>query len=317
LFLIKTNELGEGHSHQHGKHESHKHSQFSNQHKHETCDHGHSTHHTHNPHKHSKKPPSLKISPNKRYGRGEFDSPVQRLITSPLEALTKSSPNDKADLSTEKTDTTLTDQHNTSAHSHQEIAPHHHHHDHQEHHDHDHKHHHHDHHHDHDHGHHHHHEEDLNIRAAMIHIIGDILQSVGVIIASIVILFNPDKFKIIDPILTILFSVIVLFTTKRILADCLNVIMQSTPTHIDADEIKVLIEHVPNVKSVHNLHIWSLTTGKPVLSAHVFAEGDLAQALSKITKVCRKEGIKHTTIQIEHIHDEENENFINCDHDVC
>jgi len=151
----------------------------------------------------------------------------------------------------------------------------------------------------------------------MIHIIGDILQSVGVIIASIVILFNPDKFKVIDPILTILFSVIVLFTTKRILADCLNVIMQSTPIHIDADEIKILIENVPNVKSVHNLHIWSLTTGKPVLSAHVFAEGDLAQTLFKITKVCRKQGIKHSTIQIEHIHDEENENFINCEHDVC
>ena len=143
------------------------------------------------------------------------------------------------------------------------------------------------------------------------------MQSVGVIIASIIILFNPEKFKIIDPILTILFSIIVLFTTKRILADCLNVIMQSTPTHVDADEIKAMIGDVPGVKSVHNLHIWSLTVGKPVLSAHVFAEGDLAQALSKITKLCRKEGIKHTTIQIEHIHDEENENFINCDHDVC
>ena len=105
-------------------HESHKHSQFSHQHKNVSCTHSHgnSTHKKDDTHKHSKKPPSLKISPNKRYGRGEFDSPVQRLITSPLEVqlknyiisifkvLTKSSPNDKADLSTEKTDTTLTDQ---------------------------------------------------------------------------------------------------------------------------------------------------------------------------------------------------------------
>ena len=93
--------------------------------------------------------------------------------------------------------------------------------------------------------------------------------------------------------------------------------MQSTPIHLDADEIKRLIELVPNVKSVHNLHIWSLTVGKPVLSAHVFADGDLSEVLAKVTKVCRKEGIKHTTIQIEEIHDEEHQNFINCDHEIC
>lgn len=157
----------------------------------------------------------------------------------------------------------------------------------------------------------------MNIRAAIIHIIGDILQSVGVIIASIVIQFSPEKLKIIDPLLTILFSIIVLFTTKRILTDCWNVIMQSTPLQFNLEDIAQQFASVPNVLSVHNLHIWSLTIGKPVLTAHVYVNGESSLVLKALSDICRKMNIHHSTIQIEIIHDEEHPAYVNCQHNIC
>lgn len=105
---------------------------------------------------------------------------------------------------------------------------------------------HHDHHSNHDHHEHLHkhnnEEENVNIRAAIIHIIGDIIQSVGVVIASLIIYFEP-KYVVVDPLCTFVFSIIVLFTTVNITKQCLNILMESSPKKLDRDEITHKIMH--------------------------------------------------------------------------
>lgn len=110
-------------------------------------------------------------------------------------------------------------------------------------------------HHDHDHDHDDHDEDDhhhnLNIRAAFIHVVGDLIQSVGVVIAAIVIKIYP-QYYIIDPICTFIFSVIVLFTTIPILCDCIRVFMEGTPTGVDPNK---LITDLYNVRKLNGINI--------------------------------------------------------------
>lgn len=105
---------------------------------------------------------------------------------------------------------------------------------------------HHDHHSHHDHHqhlhNHNHEEENVNIKAAIIHIIGDIIQSVGVVIASLIIYFEP-KYVVVDPLCTFVFSIIVLFTTVNITKQCLNILMESSPKKLNRDEITHKIMH--------------------------------------------------------------------------
>jgi zinc transporter 2 len=83
----------------------------------------------------------------------------------------------------------------------------------------------------------------INLRAAMIHIIGDIIQSIGVIIAAIIVFYFP-QFQIIDPLMTIIFSIIVMFTTFPIIKQCLLVIMQAVPAEYNLNEINNIVKGV-------------------------------------------------------------------------
>ena len=80
------------------------------------------------------------------------------------------------------------------------------------------------------------HTENVNVRAALIHVIGDIVQSIGVIIAALIIYFVPSA-SIADPICTFLFSIIVIFTTIQIVRDCISVLMEGTPTDVDTEKL--------------------------------------------------------------------------------
>ena len=101
----------------------------------------------------------------------------------------------------------------------------------------------------------------INLRAAIIHAIGDALFSVGVIIASLVIFFKPE-WKIVDPICTFVFSLIVLYTTVRILKDSVFVLMEATPSHVDADRLKLELSRIFGVSDVHCFHVWLLSIGR-------------------------------------------------------
>lgn len=108
----------------------------------------------------------------------------------------------------------------------------------------------------------------INVRAAFIHVLGDFFQSLGVLIASLVIYFFPN-YRIIDPICTFFFSIIVLITTLTIMRDVLNVLMEGIPKGIDIKEVQRTLLNIDGVRKVHNLRIWSLSLDKAALSTHL------------------------------------------------
>ncbi|XP_065146577.1 proton-coupled zinc antiporter SLC30A8 isoform X1 [Paramisgurnus dabryanus] len=107
-----------------------------------------------------------------------------------------------------------------------------------------------------------------SVRAAFVHVIGDLLQSVSVLVSALIIFFKPE-YKIADPICTFLFSIFVLGTTLTILRDILIVLMEGTPAGVNYTEVRERLLKVKGVKAVHSLHIWALTMNQAVLSAHV------------------------------------------------
>jgi zinc transporter 2 len=136
--------------------------------------------------------------------------------------------------------------------------------------------------------------ENVNIRAAMIHIIGDVVQSVGVVIASLVIYFN-DNLTWVDPLCTFVFSIIVMMTTYNITKQCILILMEATnqPTELICNQ---LVSKFTFLKSVHNLHIWELSSGKKCISFHAISTQE--NQLSNITLFLKKD-YKEVTVQIE------------------
>lgn len=142
------------------------------------------------------------------------------------------------------------------------------------------------------------HEENVNVRAAMLHVIGDMIQSIGVIIASIIVYCQPT-WDIADPLCTLMFSVIVVSTTGPIIKQCAQVLMEGTPLHVSTASLEADLAKIDGVYEVHDLHVWSLSVGKLSLSVHLTSE-DPSKALFEATQLCKtKYGILHTTIQVE------------------
>ncbi|CAK9215591.1 unnamed protein product [Sphagnum troendelagicum] len=141
----------------------------------------------------------------------------------------------------------------------------------------------------------------INVRGAYLHALGDLIQSIGVMISGCVIWYNPNL-KILDPICTILFSILVLATTIQILRDVIEVLMESTPREIDATTLQNGLLGISGVVAVHELHIWAITMGKTLLACHILAEplANTNEVLHKVTDYCEKTyGISHVTIQVE------------------
>nr|XP_025712705.1 zinc transporter 2 isoform X2 [Callorhinus ursinus] len=144
-------------------------------------------------------------------------------------------------------------------------------------------------------------QENPSVRAAFIHVIGDFLQSIGILVAAYVLYFKPE-YKYVDPICTFLFSILVLGTTLTILRDVLLVLMEGTPKGVDFTAVRDLLLSVEGVEALHSLHIWALTVAQPVLSVHIaIAQNADGQAVLKAAST-RLQGKFHfhtMTIQIE------------------
>jgi len=143
--------------------------------------------------------------------------------------------------------------------------------------------------------------ENINVKAAFIHVVGDFLQSLGVFTAALVIYFKPE-WSIIDPICTFVFSVLVLATTISILRNTIGVLLEATPSGISHDIVKNTFLSVEGIKQVHNLRIWSLTTDKTALAAHLVIEKglDAQKVLQDATKKIRSMyELYEMTLQVE------------------
>ncbi|XP_029568689.1 zinc transporter 2 isoform X2 [Salmo trutta] len=140
-----------------------------------------------------------------------------------------------------------------------------------------------------------------SVRAAFIHAVGDLLQSLGVLLAATIIHFWPE-YKIADPICTFMFSVFVLGTTVTILKDVFRILMEGVPKGIDFNTVREMLLSLRGVKTTHNLHMWALTLSQSQLSVHVTIEEDASPQLVLVeaTKLLQSEfGFSSITIQVE------------------
>ncbi|XP_054089259.1 proton-coupled zinc antiporter SLC30A2 [Zeugodacus cucurbitae] len=144
--------------------------------------------------------------------------------------------------------------------------------------------------------------ENLNLRAAMIHVIGDLVQSIGVFLASLLILIYPNA-KYADPLCTVLFSVIVFMTTVRLFRESVAILLDAVPSSISLKSLALDLGNIDGVKSVHHLNVWSHTNNHSVMMVHLVIDflSDSNTVLQRATQVAcgSKYDIKHCTIQIE------------------
>lgn len=152
--------------------------------------------------------------------------------------------------------------------------------------------------------------ENLNLRAAFLHVIGDLLGSVGAVIAALLIMFFNWGWA--DPLASVIVAILVLISGWRVTKDAIHVLMEGTPKNIDLDDVINTMENVSGILSIHDLHVWSITSGQNALSCHAVVEGGLSihesqKLLRTIEQELDHKGIGHVTIQMEnddHPHDE-------------
>jgi cobalt-zinc-cadmium efflux system protein len=147
-----------------------------------------------------------------------------------------------------------------------------------------------------------HHQHDLNVHSAFLHVVGDALSSVGVIIGGIVMLFT--GWVIIDPIISVMICLFLFIGSWRVLRSSVHILFEGTPEGISLSEVALAIGEIEGVRDVHDLHIWSICSGYPALSVHVCAnfDGTTTERLSMIKNLLQDRfGIEHTTIQIDSV----------------
>lgn len=137
-------------------------------------------------------------------------------------------------------------------------------------------------------------------KAAYVHVLGDLAQSVAVLVAGIVIYFQPT-WTVVDPIATLLFCTMVFVSTIPVIRRGVAVLLEQVPPHINWNQVHDAIAAVPGISNVHDLHIWSISDGRPGLTVHcsVATTATHQVALRDIQRVCRSFGIDHTTIQLQ------------------
>jgi cobalt-zinc-cadmium efflux system protein len=140
----------------------------------------------------------------------------------------------------------------------------------------------------------------LNIRGAFLHVVGDALGSVGAVVAALIMLFT--GWYMADPLISFLIGILILYTSWELVRDSVDILMQSVPRGINTEEVQRAMEQVSGVLKVHDLHVWSVTSGVFTLSAHavIHESGDPQAILDQVEARLKSAfSIEHTTIQLE------------------
>lgn len=143
-------------------------------------------------------------------------------------------------------------------------------------------------------------DENLNVRSAFLHVLGDMLGSVGAITAALLIYFF--NWGMADPIASIAVAILITISGWRVTKDSFHVLMEGTPEQIKLDDIKAALMKIQSVTDVHDIHVWSITSGVFMLSGHIVIKGEGLhdQVLHKAQSVLHDDfGIDHSTLQIE------------------
>ena len=145
-------------------------------------------------------------------------------------------------------------------------------------------------------------QDDLNLRSAFLHLMGDVLSTVGAVVAGIVIHFTGLNW--LDPLVSIFIGLLILWNAWGILRESANILMEATPADVDVDAVVTGILHVEGVRGVHDLHIWSISRGLRTLSAHILTDDIHLSEGTKIQAAVSElldhaYGIAHATLQLE------------------
>jgi cobalt-zinc-cadmium efflux system protein len=143
-------------------------------------------------------------------------------------------------------------------------------------------------------------QDDLNVRGAWLHVIGDALGSTGAIIAGgLVAIFG---WNAADPAISIFIAILIIWSSWHLIRDATNVLLEGTPAHISLAAVEDAILETDGVSNVHDLHVWTITSGREALSAHVIHAYSISQSnlLKELrTKLHDRFGVDHLTIQME------------------
>ena len=146
----------------------------------------------------------------------------------------------------------------------------------------------------------------LNVQGALRHVVADALGSVGVMVAALIIILTGWRYA--DPLVSAAIGLLILASSWSLLRDSTNILLEATPRGIDAEQVGRSMADAEGVVEVHDLHIWTITSGFPALSAHVLvgqSEDCHARRRDLEALLASEYGISHTTLQVDHVGDHE------------
>lgn len=142
----------------------------------------------------------------------------------------------------------------------------------------------------------------MNVHGAFLHVLGDTLSSVGVLVGAGIMAMT--GWYVVDPIISLVISVVIVVGAIRLVRDAVDVLLEAVPAHVDLEAVKDLLMKVQGVSAVHDLHVWTISSGLYALSAHLVVADPMVCNNDEILSAVKHElfdrfGIDHTTIQIE------------------
>jgi cobalt-zinc-cadmium efflux system protein len=143
--------------------------------------------------------------------------------------------------------------------------------------------------------------ESLNVSAAMRHVVADLLGSAGVIVAALVILATGWEYA--DPVVSVVIGMLILASSWTILRDSVQILLEGSPPGLDVEEVGLAMAGMQGVRQVHDLHVWTITSGFPALAAHVLVERDTdchATRRELERMLHDRFELDHTTLQVDH-----------------
>jgi cobalt-zinc-cadmium efflux system protein len=146
-------------------------------------------------------------------------------------------------------------------------------------------------------------QQDVNIKSAFVHLVGDALASVGVIVAGLAVWWTGSP--VWDPLVSVLIGLFIVWSSWGIIKETIDILMESTPSRVRVDELVRDVEAVPGVRDIHDLHVWALGSSVHALSAHLVVEdtdrasnGELVRVVRRVKQVlAERHGIAHATLE--------------------
>jgi len=141
--------------------------------------------------------------------------------------------------------------------------------------------------------------DSLNVRGAYLHVLGDLLGSIGAIAAGLVILFT--GWTPADPLISVVIALLILYSSWKLVTEATDVLLEAAPAHIDVAEIVEQLRAIPGLDEVHDVHVWTLTSGFVALSAHGVIDDPAhhSRVLEEVQSRMQERGIGHVTFQLE------------------